>query len=67
MGIFEKNKCILHKSDHKYVCRGKSGGRQLNKDRSTGGGIQSMGADIRRHQEKLHQEKVSSILSENFS
>lgn len=26
-----------------------------------------MGADIRRHQEKLHQEKVSNILSDNFA
>lgn len=55
MALYEKNRCIIHKSDHKYVCRKKAGGRQLAKDKSTGGTISSMGADIRRHQEKLHQ------------
>lgn len=24
-GIFQQGKCILHKSDKKYVCRGKAG------------------------------------------
>lgn len=67
MGIFEKSRCILHKSDHKYVCRKKAGGRQLNKDKCSGTNIQSMGSEIRRHQEKLHQEKVSNILTEHFA
>ena len=67
MGVFEKDRCLLHKSDHKYVCRGKSGGRQLNKDKCSGSNIQSMGSDIRRNQEKLHQEKVSNILTEHFA
>ena len=64
LAIYEGDKCILHKSDKKYVIRGKAGGRQLNKDKSSGSNIQSMGSQIRRHQEKLHQENVSGILEE---
>ena len=26
IGIFEKDKCVFHKSDHKYVCRKKGSG-----------------------------------------
>lgn len=49
-GIFEDGKCILHKSDKKYVCRKKAGERQLNKDKASGSNIQSMGSQIRRDQ-----------------
>lgn len=49
LGIYEKGKCILHKSDKKYVNRGKAGGRQLNRDKSSGSNIQSIGSQIRRH------------------
>lgn len=67
MGVFENQRCVLHKSDHKYVCRKKAGGRQLNKDKCTGKSIKSMGSQIRRDQEKHHQENVSEILEENFA
>ena len=49
-GIFQNNKCLIHKSDKKYVCRKKAGQRQLNKDKSSGSNIQSMGSQIRRDQ-----------------
>lgn len=53
-GIFEGGRCVLHKSDKKYVCRKKAGERQLNKDKNAGSSIQSMGSQIRRDQEKKH-------------
>jgi hypothetical protein len=31
--VFEGNKVVMAKSDSKYVCRKKQGGRQLNKDK----------------------------------
>lgn len=64
-GIFSNDKCILHKSDKKYVCRKKAGERQLNRDKQGGSQIQSMGSQIRRDQEKKHIENVGSILNEN--
>ena len=48
VGVFDKNKCIFHKSDHKYVVRKKAGGRQISKDSNSGSQIQSMGSQIRR-------------------
>jgi hypothetical protein len=36
IGIFEKGKCIFHKSDHKYVIRKKAGQRQISKDSNSG-------------------------------
>ena len=49
-GIFQGGKCILHKSDRKYVCRMKAGERQFNRDKQSGSGIQSIGSQIRREQ-----------------
>ncbi|KRX01983.1 hypothetical protein PPERSA_07628 [Pseudocohnilembus persalinus] len=57
-----KGKCFLHKSDSKYVVRKKAGQRQLAKDKNAGSQIQSMGSQIRRDQEKLHQEKVRCLI-----
>jgi hypothetical protein len=48
LGVFENEKCILHKSDKKYVCRKKAGERQLNRDKQSGSSIKSMGSQIRR-------------------
>ncbi len=64
-GIFEDGKCVLHKSDKKYVCRKKAGQRQLNKDKQSGSQIYSMGSQIRRDQEKKHIANVGQILTEN--
>lgn len=64
-GIFEGGKCVLHKSDKKYVCRKKAGERQLNKDKQSGSQIYSMGSQIRRDQEKKHIANVGQILTEN--
>jgi hypothetical protein len=49
-GIFENGRCVLHKSDKKYVCRKKAGERQFNRDKQAGSGIQSIGSQIRRDQ-----------------
>ena len=64
-GIFKAGKCILHKSDKKYVCRKKAGERQLNRDKQSGSQIYSMGSQIRRDQEKKHIFNVGQILTEN--
>lgn len=65
-GIFENGRCVLHKSDKKYVCRKKAGERQLNRDKQSGSGIQSMGSQIRRDQEKKHVINVGEILKEHL-
>lgn len=49
-GIFQNGKCIIHKSDKKYVVRKKAGERQFNKDKQSGSQIQSIGSQIRRDQ-----------------
>ena len=67
IGIFDTTgKCILHRSDHKYVTRKKAGQRQLCKDKNSGSNIKSMGSQIRRENEKIHQINVESILEENL-
>lgn len=62
-GLFLKDKEIEHKSDHKYVVRKKAGKRQVIKDK--GKNIISMGAQIRRANEKKHQENIEMILKLN--
>jgi len=62
VGIFEGIKEIIHKSDKKYVIRKKQGTRQLLKDKGKSG-IQSVGSQMRRNNEILHQENVTQILS----
>ena len=64
-GIFENGRCIIHKSDKKYVVRQKAGERQFNKDKSSGSQIQSIGSQIRRDQEKKHVINVGEILKEH--
>jgi len=49
-GIYQGGRCILHKSDKKYVVRQKAGERQFNKDKQSGSSIQSIGSQIRRDQ-----------------
>ena len=61
--LYLRDKEIDHKSDHKYVVRKKAGVRQVIKDK--GKKIISMGAQIRRANEKKHQENIEMILKLN--
>lgn len=63
LGIFDKEKEVTHKSDHKYVIRKKQGKRQIVKDKDKGG-ISSVGSQIRRANEVKHQENISEIVEE---
>jgi len=45
--VFQGSKQILHRSDSKYVCRKKQGGRQLNKDKCANI-MSSVGSQMRR-------------------
>ena len=60
IGIFDQEKEVTHKSDHKYVIRKKQGKRQLTKDK--GKSISSVGSQIRRANEVKHQENIEDIL-----
>lgn len=66
-GIFEGGRCVLHRSDKKYVCRKKAGERQFNRDKQSGSSIKSMGSQIRRDQEKRHVINVGEILKEHHA
>ena len=61
--FFFKDQIIEHKSDHKYVVRKKAGLRQVIKDNKKN--IKSIGAQIRRANEKKHQENIELILKLN--
>eukprot|EP00340_Litonotus_pictus_P009028 CAMPEP_0170519462 /NCGR_PEP_ID=MMETSP0209-20121228/4867_1 /TAXON_ID=665100 ORGANISM="Litonotus pictus, Strain P1" /NCGR_SAMPLE_ID=MMETSP0209 /ASSEMBLY_ACC=CAM_ASM_000301 /LENGTH=350 /DNA_ID=CAMNT_0010805347 /DNA_START=207 /DNA_END=1259 /DNA_ORIENTATION=- len=63
-GFFNKDKLLEHKSDHKYVIRKKAGQRQIVKD-SKKSNKNSIGAQIRRENEKKHQENIECILKVN--
>jgi hypothetical protein len=62
-GLYLKDKEIEHKSDHKYVVRKKAGKRQVVKDKSKN--ISSMGAQLRRANEKKHKENIELVLKVN--
>lgn len=62
VGVFDQQKEVTHKSDHKYVIRKKQGKRQSTKDK--GKSISSVGSQIRRANEVKHQENIEDILSE---
>ena len=62
-GFFLKDIIMEHKSDHKYVIRKKAGVRQVIKDKSKN--IKSIGAQMRRANEKKHQENIELILKLN--
>ena len=61
--LYLRDKELEHKSDHKYVVRKKAGVRQVVKDK--GKKIISVGAQIRRANEKKHQENIEMILKLN--
>jgi len=60
-GVFEKSKCVKHKTFHKYVVRKKQGGTQSSRDKC-GNAPRSVGATIRRENETKFKEQVSEIL-----
>ena len=63
IGIFNGSTLVEHKSDKKYLVRKKAGGRQINKDKSKT--VQSsVGSQMRREMEKVHQEHVANIMEE---
>lgn len=62
--LMDKEKEILHKSDHRYVIRKKQGGRQIIKDKSKNV-MTSVGSQMRRLNEVNHQNKIFEILDEN--
>ena len=66
LAVYDQTKCILHKSDHKYVVRKKAGQRQLARDSNSGSNIKSMGSQIRRDQERHHQVNIRTILTEAY-
>jgi len=53
---------VVNKTESKYVCRGKQGGRQMNADRSKT--ISSLGSQMRRENEKMLQEYISTHMEE---
>jgi hypothetical protein len=59
----EKDKIVEHKSDTKYVQRKKQGKRQANFD-SKSSCMTSVGSQMRRNNEKLHQEHIKDTLDE---
>ena len=61
--FYLKDREIEHRSDHKYVIRKKAGVRQIIKDQMKN--IKSVGAQIRRANEKKHQENIELILKLN--
>jgi hypothetical protein len=64
-GFFLRDQVVEHKSDHKYVTRKKAGQRQIAKDKAKKV-KSSIGSQIRRDQEKKHQENIEYILNMNL-
>ena len=62
IGVFDHEKEVTHRSDHKYVIRKKQGKRQSTKDK--GKSISSMGSQIRRANEVKHQENIEDIIDD---
>ena len=63
IGVFNRDKVVLHKGDKKYVSRAKAGKRQVSKDKKMGH-INSIGSLVRRELEKEHQENIQKIMEE---
>jgi hypothetical protein len=57
---YENQNLVTSKTESKYVCRGKQGGRQMNADK--GKSISSMGSQMRRENERLLQEQITNYL-----
>lgn len=61
--VYENTKCVFTRSDSKYVIRKKSGGRQLNCDRSKKI-MSSVGSQMRRENERLLQDHIEGFMDE---
>jgi len=61
--VYNKGALIEHKSDTKYVTRAKAGQRQLNKDKAKKV-MTSVGSQMRRDNEKLHEAHIEKIMLE---
>ena len=59
----EKNQIVEHKSDSKYVQRKKAGKRQMNFDKKSSW-MTSVGSQMRRANERIHQEHIQEYLEE---
>eukprot|EP01129_Flabellula_baltica_P000732 TRINITY_DN10695_c0_g1_i1.p1 TRINITY_DN10695_c0_g1~~TRINITY_DN10695_c0_g1_i1.p1 ORF type:complete len:614 (-),score=131.56 TRINITY_DN10695_c0_g1_i1:2-1843(-) len=62
-GVFEGERCVSHKTFHRYTVRKKQGGSQVSRDnRSATSAPKSIGASIRRFQTKMFIEKIHETL-----
>lgn len=61
--VYEGPRCVFTRSDSKYVIRKKSGGRQLNCDRSKKI-MSSVGSQMRRENERLLQDHIEGFMDE---
>ena len=61
--VYRGQKLVHSKSDSKYVIRAKSGGRQLNSDRSKKI-MSSVGSQMRRNNEVLLQQHIEDYMLE---
>jgi len=65
MAIYNKDKNLMHKSEHAYVIRKKSGKRQIAKDNNAGSNIKSTGSELRRQNEQHLIEKITKLIKNN--
>jgi len=65
--IFERDKCVKHKTIHRYTTRRKQGGSQSSKDNRSATAPQSAGAGIRRYNEKKLKEVLLNFFNMNFN
>ena len=52
MQVYHNDKMVTTKTESKYVCRGKQGGRQMNADKGSKI-MSSVGSNMRRENEKM--------------
>ena len=64
--VMEGDKVLMSRSDSKYVIRQKSGGRQLNSDR-TKKIMSSVGSQMRRENERLLEQHIMDFMEEASS
>ena len=63
IAVFDGMTLVSHKSDKKYLIRKMAGKRQANKDRRKSV-MTSVGSQMRREMEKIHQANVANIMEE---
>mmetsp|Transcript_35883 Transcript_35883/g.55087 ORF Transcript_35883/g.55087 Transcript_35883/m.55087 type:complete len:119 (-) Transcript_35883:139-495(-) len=61
--VYENDVMKYNQSESKYVCRGKQGGRQLNKDKHAKIRT-STGSQMRRENEKILQERIQQHMED---